>query len=136
MAEERPVSRDEMNARLEAVEARMDARMSSIDSNLGRISDQLTASATINTERYTRLTEKIGDAKQSASEAASAARGVKWNIVATGLTVAGVLLAVFAIWVQAIEMTSGVLSAKETTSEAAKLGASAPREGTEPTKSP
>lgn len=56
--------------------------------------------------------QAAAEKSQSASEKAeAAARSTKWNIVATAIGVAAVLVALWALWGSAIQMTLGIVSA-------------------------
>lgn len=94
-------TREEIDAKLAAVEARLEARLVGIDGKLDRISDSLLT-----------VTSKSQEAKEAADRASSAASSVKWNILFTALAVLGVIAAMWAIWAQGIEMVSGILGVK------------------------
>lgn len=93
-------SREEMNAKLEAVEARLETRLTSIDVKLDRIGDRVETAV-----------EQSRDAKTAANDARSAATSTKWNILFTAIGVATVLIAAWAIMMQGMEMIGTLLSA-------------------------
>lgn len=96
MATERELT----DAKLEAVEARVEARLVGIEGKIDRLLDRVEASVDASKE-----------AKVEAGLAKTAAGNIKWNILFTGLTVLALLLATWAIWNQGMELVAGLLSA-------------------------
>lgn len=94
-------TREEMDAKLEAVEARLETRLVSIESKLDRVFDRVQVSV-----------EQSKEAKAAAEGARTAAAQTKWNILFTAVGVLTVLLAAWAIWMQGMEMIGTLLSAK------------------------
>lgn len=94
-------TREEIDAKLEASEARVDARLSGIEATLKILLDRVEVSV-----------QASRDAKTAADDAKTAAGNTKWNILFTALGVLAVIFAVWAVWAQGIEMVSGLLSAK------------------------
>jgi hypothetical protein len=75
------VSREEMNAKLEAVEARLEAKFISIDGKLDN------------------LLSEIKHVGETAKDAKIAASNIKWNVLATAVGTVGVVGAVIlAMW--------------------------------------
>lgn len=99
MATERELT----DAKLEAVEARVEARLAGIEGKIDRILDRVEASVTA-----------AGEAKEEARLAKTAAGNTKWNILFTGLTVLALLLAMWAIWNQGMELVAGMFSVNPT----------------------
>lgn len=96
MATERELT----DAKLEAVEARMETRLVGIESKLDRLLDRVEVAV-----------KAAGEAKEEATQARVAAGNTKWNILFTGFTVLALLLAMWAIWNQGMELVAGILSA-------------------------
>ena len=94
-------TREEIDAKIEASEARVEARLTAIDGKLDRLFDRLQVAIS-----------QTGDAKDAALAAQKAASSTKWNILFTALASIAALLAVWALWVQAAEMVATLLSAK------------------------
>ena len=69
-------SREEVNAKLEAVEARLETRLTSMDGKLDRLLDKITV---------------VGE---TAKEAKTAASTIKWNILITAVATLAALIAV------------------------------------------
>ena len=99
MAETDNPSRGEVNAKLEAVEARLDGKLVTIDVKLDRLFDRVEAAV--------QASEK---AETAAGEAQRSASNVKWNIVATAIGVIAILFAAWAIWSQGVEMVAGLFN--------------------------
>ena len=95
MATERELT----DAKLEAVEARVEARLAGIEGKIDRLLDRVEDSVTASKE-----------AKAEATLAKTAAGNTKWNILFTGLTVAALLIAMWAIWSQGMELVAGMFS--------------------------
>lgn len=87
-------TREEYDAKLEAVEARLETRLMGIDGKLDRLFD------------------RVDYAANQAREARSAATNIKWNILFTAIGSIAVLFAAFALWAQGVEMVGALLSAK------------------------
>ena len=77
------ITRDELNARLEAVESRLDSKLASISAELRVISTQLVTSIEISRK-----------AESAANAAKDAAIATRWNIALTALATVGVVVAV------------------------------------------
>lgn len=99
MATERELT----DAKLEAVEARVEARLAGIEGKIDRLLDRVEDSVSASKE-----------AKTEASLAKTAAGNTKWNILFTGLTVLALVIAVWAIWNQGMELVAGLLSVNST----------------------
>ena len=86
------VTREELGAKLEAVDARNRSMYVLLDQKLDHVAE------------LTRLT--LDEAK----EAKLAAGRTKWNLLFAVIATIGVGIAVFAIWSQAVHMVSGLLT--------------------------
>lgn len=102
-------TREEMNAKLEATEARMENKLDAIVRSIDSVKDELRNQGAIVALRFDHIDERVNDAKAAANDARYAAidaqratSTVKWNILATAIGVAAVLIAVFAVWNEAI----------------------------------
>ena len=104
-------SREEVNAKLEAVEARLDGKLTSIEGKLDRLGDQMVAFNTIGGERFEHLSREVGSARDAAERAATSASNVKWNIFFTALGVVATLFAAWMIWSEGMEMIATILGA-------------------------
>lgn len=100
-------TRNEIDAKLEAAEARTATALARIDGKLDRLFDRVEVAI----QQTTEAKASAEAARQEAIGARTASQNVKWNVVATGLVVVGILLAAWAIWVQGIEMVSGIFGA-------------------------
>jgi len=80
------VSREEMNAKIEAVEARLETRIIQIDSKIDRVLDQLSHTSTT-----------LRETKEEARLAKVAASGLKWNIGFIVLTAAVAVMTVVGV---------------------------------------
>ena len=94
-------SREEVSARLEAVEARLDTKLVTIDSKLDRLSDRMEVA--VNASNAAEIAAQ--DAKRASST-------TKWHILFTALGVIAVLLAVWALVTQGMELIAGLLGAR------------------------
>lgn len=95
------------------MKAQNDARFSEVLSGIDKINANLSAHGEIVKSRLEYLDADVKSARSSADEASSAAKSVKWNIFFTGLTVAALAYGGFALWNQAIEMTTGILGSEQ-----------------------
>lgn len=93
-------TREEYDAKLEAAEARLEARLVGIDGKLDRLFDRVELAI-----------NQAGEAKAAAEGAKSAASATKWNILFTALGTVAVLVAMYAIMMQAMDMVGTLLSA-------------------------
>lgn len=110
-------TREEMHAKLEATEARLDKSLTEVLSGIDNIRSQVDSQGKILTGRFNTLEGKVGEATSAAKEAKASASTIKWNILFTGLTVAALLFAAFALWTQAVEMTTGIMGTQNSGSE-------------------
>ncbi len=94
-------TREEYDAKLEATEARLQTFLVGLDGKLDRVLDRLNV-----------VGEEAHDARTAAYEARNAAANVKWNILFAALGSIALMLAVWAIWTQGMEMIGTLLSAK------------------------
>ena len=91
-------TREEYDAKLGTVEARLDARLVGIDGKLDRLFDRVEVSV-----------EQSKEAKAAAEGAKAAASQTKWNILFTAIGALAVLFAAWAIWAQGVEMVGTLL---------------------------
>ncbi len=92
-------TREEYDAKLEAVEARLETRLVSIDGKLDRLFDKVELAV-----------GQSAEARTAANDARKAATEIKWHIIFTALATLGILLAAWAIWAQGVEMVGTLLS--------------------------
>ena len=104
-----PPSREEVNAKLEAVEARLETRLVKMDTKLDVIVDRLQTSAAASNDLREELKDTKRELKNDLMETKKAASTIKWNILFTGLAVAGVMVAVFSLWTQGMEFISNMI---------------------------
>ena len=82
------ITREEMDAKLEAVEARLETRLVSMDAKLDNLLSEIR-----------RVGETAMDAKHAASEAKTAASAIKWNVFFAALGGIGITASlVVAFW--------------------------------------
>ncbi len=90
-------SRGEVNAKIETIEARLDAKLAAINGKIDRMFERL---------------QDVISAAERAEKAANAAQEssakIKWNILFTAVGVAAVMLATWNIWVQGMELVAGL----------------------------
>lgn len=106
MATERELT----DAKLEAVEARVDGRLISIEGKLDRLADQLSVGLTQAIDASKRAEVAAGEAKNRAEEARVAAGNTKWNILFTAFAVIAVLAALFTVYTASIDNMTGLFS--------------------------
>lgn len=73
-------TREEFDAKLATVEARLEARLVGIDGKLDRIGDQVANFASISGVKMDGLADQAREAKAAAQDAKSAAGAIKWHI--------------------------------------------------------
>lgn len=107
-----------IDAKVDAVKAQNDARFAEVMAGLDKLntritslSDQTRTQSEVWTGRFDTLDKEVTKSIEASERAETASRSVRWNIVFTGLTVAALCYGAFAAWNQAIEMTTGILSA-------------------------
>jgi hypothetical protein len=111
------ITREEMDAKLEAAEARVETKLVGIDGKIDRLSDQL-SSAMSQVSLELRTTREAAERGESASnEARKAASQVKWNILFTAIGVLAVAIAFWGIWMQGMEMIGTLISAQPPTAQ-------------------
>lgn len=101
-------TREEIDAKLAAVEARVEAKLVGIDGKLDRIVDQIASSVFATNQKIDLLSEKVSNAGDDAREAKKAAGDIKWHVLYTALGVVAVIFAMWAVWAQGIEMVAGL----------------------------
>ncbi|WP_323795023.1 hypothetical protein [Nisaea sp.] len=101
-------TREEIDAKLAAVEARVEAKLVGIDGKLDRIVDQIANSVSATNQKIDLLSEKVSTAGDDAREAKKAAGDIKWHVLYTALGVVAVIFAMWAVWAQGIEMVAGL----------------------------
>ena len=104
MADTDTPSREEVAAKLESVEARVDSKLVLIDSKLDRLFDFVKDHMAASIQASERAEKAANEAKQSASS-------IKWHILFTAIGILGVLYATWAIWSQGMELVVGLLGA-------------------------
>ena len=100
-----------VDAKVEGMKAQNDARFAEVLAGIDKIGASLSAHGEIVKDRLTSIDEELRVVKTSAQDAEKAAKGVKWNIVATALGMVALLFAMWAIWAQGVEMVAGLLGA-------------------------
>lgn len=103
-------TKDYIDKSIEASRAQNDARFAEVMSTLSTIRAEISVQATVANSRFDTIDRELKDTRDAARAAETAAKNTKWNILFTGLSVVAIFLAVWAIWVQAVEMTTGILS--------------------------
>ena len=98
MADSDSPSREEVNAKLEAVEARVDTKLVVMDSKLDRIVDLVNVSI-----------QASKRAENSADEAKKSASNLKWNISFTAITTVGLVVAIGAFWIHGMGFIANLL---------------------------
>ena len=86
-----PPSREEVNAKLEAAEARLETKLVTMDAKLDNIANRVEAGIELS------------------KEAKKAASSMKWNILFTAIGVIGVMVAIYALSTQAMEFVTTLL---------------------------
>ena len=86
-------TRDEIAAKIEASEARTDSKFSQVMAELRVMSVRMEAISS------------------DVSEVKSATSTIKWNIVATGLAIGGLIIAFFAFGTQIMELMTSIYTA-------------------------
>lgn len=102
-----------VDAKAEAVKAQNDARFAEVVSGIDKLGTLVTSQGEVIGERFNTIEDSIKTAETAANDAKAAASATKWNIFFTGLTVAALAFGGFALWNQAIEMTTGILSSPQ-----------------------
>lgn len=92
------ITREEHDAKLEAVEARLETKLVTMDAKLDRIGGQISAAVERLSSETMGAKEAAQRAELRADEARSAASSMKWNILFTALGAVAVLVAFWAIW--------------------------------------
>lgn len=103
-----PTWKDIIDAGDERTRAQNDARFAEVLAGLDKVNSSLSAFGDTVKTRLDTIDGDLKSAKESARRAEDAARGTRWNIIVTGVTVAGVFLAAWAIWVQGMELVAGL----------------------------
>lgn len=108
--------RAEYDAKLEALESRVDGRLAVMGGRLAAMEGQLAAMdgrlAAMESKfdgKFDRLFDRLETVARDAADAKTAASNMKWNILFTALGSVGVMLAAWAMWAQGIDMVSGIL---------------------------
>ncbi|WP_313534527.1 hypothetical protein [Haematobacter sp.] len=97
---------DSLSSGLEARFSNLDARFAKLDARFSKLDTHMTLLEHATSSALAEATK----AKQAAEDASAKAGVMKWNILFTALGVAALLAAVFAAWVQAVEMVSSLLN--------------------------
>ena len=107
MANTATPSREEIDSKLAAVEARLDSKLATIDGKLDRLFDRVDVA--IEASKDAKGAAK--EAKSAAEDAGRSASNIKWNVLFTGIGVAAVLIAAWAVWAQGMELVAGIIGA-------------------------
>lgn len=111
------MDRNIFEARIETVKAQNDAKFAEVLAGIEKVNNNLSAFGETVRVRLDTLDADAKDAKQAAQRAEDASKSVKWNILATvfstGLALAALAYGGFALWNQAIEMTTGILGSEQ-----------------------
>lgn len=94
---------------MESVKAQNDARFSEVLSRLDSVGSQLKTQGDLIAGRLNVIDGDLRSTKDAAERAESASRSLKWNILASLIGVAGVLLALAALWAQGVELVNGTV---------------------------
>lgn len=97
-------TREEIDAKLATVEARHEASFERLDGKLNIMLEKMSALDKSVTDKMNNLSTGVTEAKNAAESARVAAGNTKWNILFTGLAVAGVLVAIWAIFAQGLDL--------------------------------
>lgn len=103
-------SREEYDAKLSASEARIEVKLTAIEGKIDRLSDQIFSLNTFSNERMQNLSRDVGEARDAAKAAETSSSNIKWHILFTALGVVGLVFVMWQVWVQGIEMISGLFS--------------------------
>lgn len=104
--------KDYIDARDVATRSQNDARFSEVLAGIEKVNSNLSAFGEIVRSRFDTIDGDVKAAKAAAEHAESAAKAIKWNILATGIAVLGVFLAAWTIWAQGMELTTALIGAK------------------------
>lgn len=111
------MDKDYLDAKVAEVAAKNDARFAEVLAGIDKVNYNLSAFGDTVRIRLDALDSDVNGAKQAAERAEDATRTVKWNILvtvlSTGLAIAALSYGGFALWNQAIEMTTGILKPTE-----------------------
>lgn len=94
------ISREEVNAKLEAAEARVETRFAILDGKLDRLLDKSVS-----------MDSDIREAKDAAIKARDAATSVTWHLIFVALGTIGAVIAIYAFGVQLLDLGSGMVEA-------------------------
>ena len=109
-------TREEMNAKLEATEARMESKLDAIVRSIDSVKDELRNQGAIVALRFDHMDERVNGAKIAANDARTAAIDAQratsqlwWNTAITGLALIGIIFTAFMMWNDAVVMVEGLL---------------------------
>lgn len=94
---EASVTKDLLDARLEAIEARMDARVAGMSAKLDTALAEMRADRETNTIRFAAMTESIRDVKEQVSEVKEQGKSLKssvWGAALATVTIVGATVAI------------------------------------------
>lgn len=97
------VSRDEMNAKLEAMNANMRANEARVDARIDRLAT-IVEQATKDTQAF------MSRAEQLSGEIKTESRNTRWTVIVTGVAVVGLLLAGYAITNSWLQTNAGIIN--------------------------
>jgi hypothetical protein len=98
-----------IDTKVEAVKAQNDARFAEVLAGIDKVNSNLSAFGEIVRVKLDAIDGDMKSVKVSAQRTEDTARNTRWNIAVTGLTVFGMLLAAWAIWVQGMELITSLL---------------------------
>jgi hypothetical protein len=106
------VTREEINAKLEAVEARVEARYVALEGKIDRIGDQIANAVIVLGAKSDQSTEAARRAEDKAETAGKSASGTRWTVVGTAIALLAILLGILSVWQDGLSMVGTLLSAK------------------------
>lgn len=104
-------SREEYDAKLEAVEARLETRLATIEGKMERFAATIDGKLDRLSDQMTNVASAASRAETAADAAKTSASNVKWNVLFISLTTAALVLGSIALWLQGIEMVTGLFGA-------------------------
>lgn len=109
-------TREEYDAKLAATEARLETHLTAIDGKLDSLVERIEGKFTRLEDQLLTLSAQTAEAKDASYRARDAAGNVKWNIAFTALAVIAVIVSMWAIWAQGVEMITGIVGAMQESS--------------------
>ncbi len=103
--------REYVDAQDEKTRAQNDARFAEVIAGIEKVGNILTSQGEVIRTRLDAVDSDLRTVRAAAERAEAAAGRIIWNYVFVGLTVVALAYGGFALWNQAVEMTTGILSA-------------------------